>query len=514
MRSSIPKASFLFSKTPKTFSKTGFLTFFLSFIASVASTLAWKITDVDFATKMGAKSWSYAYGCIALFLILAGIGVAVLRKSRSSERIFIRIQQISLCFFLFLWLIEMQFDISSIPLGVFALKVIGHIYSSVTILTFWIMYDPYDPFCRISQPTYTMILTAAYIGIAFSGVVVNFLPHTGVASFIPLLSILSFIVWFVSNLCHPKAAERTFQQNISTKIEPVIFSDTPELSKKRRFSRSTLFLIIGSIALNSITSSSEYAVIADFESQFFEHEGGYSFLALGQFLTIFGLGNLIALISCTIWYNVRLSPVGLMIIGALAICLAQCSPSIALVFPNIGEMVASWMNPAMMTAAGSLFIVESLYPIVVQSNMTNVLAALPITIQRQARAIIESSAEALGLIVSVIIMESTISLVGTIVSMCLFLCTVSGFLLLKQQRRSQISDKIVSDSEESLAQESDQEYLFKRGLTSEESEEIMNSVIDLSLDSEIQDSFPEESMVRYNSSEILTEVEEPFVAYN
>ncbi len=439
MRGPIPRTSSLFAELPQTKSYTGFLPFFFSFLTSLASTLAWKITDVDFATKMGAKHLPEAYGVIAILLIFSGITIAFLRKSRPPERLFIRLQQISWSVFLFLWLIEMQHDISSVPIGIFLLKVLGHVYSSLTLLSFWIMYDPYDPFCRISKNSYTLLLTAAYLGIAFSGFIFNHVPLQGASNFIPLIGSLSFTVWLIANFCHPRADQDSplkkgeAESSCSKSLKNGASSHTTEKPKKR-FSRSTLFLICGSILLNAIAGSSEYSVIANFEAKFFSQEGVSSSAALGQFLTLFGFGNLLALISCAVWYSVRLSPFGLMAIGATALLFAQFSGSIFFWIPLFETSSQAGLSSSIMTAAASLLIVESLYPLVVQSNMMNVLAALPITTQRQARAIIESSAEAIGLAVSAVVIEASSSLGFATIGMCFSLCALSGFLWIKEKR--------------------------------------------------------------------------------
>ncbi len=438
MRFIIPRASTSL-KLPENSSKLGFLTLLLSFVATLASTLAWKSTDVDFVATMGAKPLSAAYIFIAVLLVFSGVLLGFLRKTYTPERLFIRLQQLSWIALLVLWLIEMQYNISSIPLGIFTLKVLGHVYSSITPLSFWIMYDPYDPFCRISKSNYTLLLTTGYLGMASSGVVFNLIPLHGASSFIPIIGSLSFLLWLIANICHPEAAQRTLKK------EPNIGATTPSnntsatqgsLKAKKRFSRSTIFLISGSILLNSIASSSEYSIIADFETQFLaSREGLDSSQSLAQFLTLFGLGNLFALISCRIWYTVRLGPFGLMSIGLLALSFAQFSGYITTFFPFLESTLLPWLHSPIVTAAISLLIIESLYPIVVQSNMMNVLSTLSIPTQRQARAIIESSAEALGLIVSAVLIESTASVLYTTAGMCISICLLSGFLLLKSRKK-------------------------------------------------------------------------------
>ncbi len=437
----------LFSKLPETKASLGFLPFFLSFIISIASTFAWKSTDMDFASKIGTKYLSVAYIVIACILVCSGFFIAILRKNRSPERVFIRIQQISWSLFLLLWLFEIQYHFSATIPGLFALKVLGHAYSSITILSFCIMYDPYDPTSRISKNCYTLLQVAKYLGVAFCGTIFNLIPLQGTAHFIPLIGSLSFIVWLLANFCHPLALYEILpkQTLVPTPPEP--------LEKKKKVSRAAFFLITGSILLNALAGSSEYAVILDFESNFLSANSQHSSEIIGQFITLFGIGNLLAFISCSIWYSVRLSSFGLMGLGGTLLFLIPFGEKILLTFPFLNKFLAFGMDPSMLSAICTLFIVESLYPVVVQSNMMNVLAALSSSTQRKARVIIESASEAIGLGVGIMIVEAASTPLLPTAIMSLSLCALSGFLFFREKRYPNLS--IDSETEDSSADEID-----------------------------------------------------------
>ncbi len=509
MNRPIPR-SFQFSDTQTTTPTVGHLPLILAFAVSLASTLAWKITDVDFAAHIGAKQLTSAYSIIGCFLILSGLLIAYFRKTKSPERIFIRLQQHSWTFFLLLGFIEMQLGISSAPLGIFSLKVMGHVYSSVTLLTFWMMYDPYDPVLCISKKTFTLLLTAGYLGVATSGVIFNQLELIGSSSFIPIIGLLSFIVWFLANLCHPKAATR--KQHASHETNEESKSQKRHIitsHRSRSFSRSTLFLIFGSVLLNVLASSTEYSVIANFESTFLsENESLSSSVLLGQFLTLFGLGNLLALLSTTIWFSVRLSPIGLMSAGVVAMLFAHTG---GYLFSSINPNVYM-QGPSIFMAVGSLLIVESLYPVVVQSNMMNVLSTLPITTQRQARAIIESFAEAIGLGISALFIESpyatatSFSVATGTGCMALFILCAYLHLRQKRMREDERPSEILAEEEIETAESINTEELPEITLSTPCSFEEVSDQIE-SIDEEYTDTSAPYQYDDIPSSDNLTDFE-------
>jgi hypothetical protein len=123
-----------------------FLITLLGFIVSLSSSFAWKVSDVDFAKKLGTPYLENAYLLTAAVLFVGAMSFVIGLKRKTIREIFFIFQKYSLLFFGCLGVIELFFHISTYPEAVFLFKVIGYAYSSLVVIVFWLLLNPYSKY--------------------------------------------------------------------------------------------------------------------------------------------------------------------------------------------------------------------------------------------------------------------------------------------------------------------------------------------------------------------------------
>jgi hypothetical protein len=142
----------------------------LAFTVSLSSSIAWKVSDVDFATKIGSDRLVEAYICtaFAIFgsssLILSGL------KFLSPQSVFLSVQRYAGISFGILALFEAFFSLSHYTSMIFVLKVLGYAYSALVVNSFWIALDPYDTKSPVTAGQCTLYTFCTYFGMAIAGV--------------------------------------------------------------------------------------------------------------------------------------------------------------------------------------------------------------------------------------------------------------------------------------------------------------------------------------------------------
>jgi hypothetical protein len=360
----------------------------LAFTVSVSSSIAWKVSDVDFARQLGSDRLAEAY----IFIALAIFGVSSLilsgLKTQSPQAIFLSIQRYATIAFGLLAFSEVFFSVSRYNSVIFVLKVIGYAYSVLVINAFWIALDPDDENLRITTGQYTLYTFCTYLGMAAAGVCLQSesvrTGHLGIL--VAGLSIACGIIGSASfETRHPLLALPSIQSKQQSNTSP-----SQTLLKAMLGSRAVMTLVLGSIVLNVLVSTTEYYFIADFESRFLTLENApVGVQNMGNFVTLIGVGNILTLVSSRMWSRFQL--------GRIAIPIAS-------IFAVLMMRIGFSDNNSLISSVLTLLVVESVYPLVVESNMQYLLARFPEHERVSARTMIATVADPAGLILSAILL--------------------------------------------------------------------------------------------------------------
>lgn len=377
--------SFHPSSAPRTL-KTVLLSF-LAFTVSLASSIAWKVSDADFATKVGADSLASAY-VLTAFMLFLGAGYVLSRLKRGTpQAVFFAVQKISAIAFGTLAIVEGVFHISQFTSVIFILKVIGYGYSALVINAFWIGLDYYNERTRLSAGECTFFSFCTYLGMLVAGVCLQ--SNTIGASQLGLLvACCSVVCWIIGRVAYSTAANDLYipaKEDVAPRNEP--FGHT--IWQAIRNSSAVMTLVVGSVLLNVLVMSTEYSFLADFESRYISLSGASgSMQSVGTFVTMIGFGNILTLISYRVWSRFCLARAALPVATVLALI------TIRVGFTDCHSIIASVL---------ALIVVESLYPLVVESNMNYLLSHFPSSERMKARMLIETIAEPVGVFFTAIL---------------------------------------------------------------------------------------------------------------
>jgi len=362
----------------------------LAFTVSLASSIAWKVSDVDFATQLGSDrlAEAYVYTAFAIFgsssLILIGL------KSLTPQTVFLSVQRYAGIAFGLLATIEAFFSISRFANMIFVFKVLGYAYSALVVNSFWMVLDPRDEKLPVTTGHYTLYTFCTYLGMSMAGIWLQ--TDTIRAGQLGLLvTCLSAVCWIIGNFAFES------KQPLLAKPSPMRQADAPcRLSPSKTLlramlsSRAVLTLVLGSVLLNVLVTSTEYYFIADFESRFLTPQyASVGVKNIGSFVTLIGLGNILTLFTSSIWSRYRLGRAALPVATLLAVLMMRIG------FTDSQSLISSVVT---------LLVVESLYPLVVESNMQYLLARFPETEQVSARTMIDTIAVPAGLLLSAILL--------------------------------------------------------------------------------------------------------------
>jgi hypothetical protein len=362
----------------------------LAFTVSLSSSIAWKVSDVDFATKLGSDrlAQAYVFTALAIFgssaLILSGL------KSLSPQAIFLSVQRYAGLSFGALAVLEILFSLSHYTSMIFFFKVLGYAYSALVINAFWIALYPYDEKSPVTAGQYTLYTFCTYFGMSAAGVWLQSdtigARHLGL-----LVTGCSIVCWLLGTMAlegrKPLVLKRSIPLQVDQTHRP---SPSQTLFRAMLGSRAVMTLVLGSILLNVLVSSTEYYFIADFESRFLTLQNAPSGVnSIGSFVTLIGFGNILTLFTSRLWSKFQLGRAGL---------------PVATIFAVLMMRIGFTDSQSLISSVVTLLVVESVYPLVVESNMQYLLARFPESERLSARTMIDAIAEPAGLILSAMLL--------------------------------------------------------------------------------------------------------------
>jgi hypothetical protein len=360
----------------------------LSFTASMSSWIAWKASDVDFAERLGSDMLCEAYVCIALALFLSSSLVLLGLRWLTPKSIFFKVQQYSWYVFGALAACESLFQISQSDSMTFFLKVTGYVYSSLVVNSFWIATSQDDEDSEMTSGQLTLYCLCSYLGVAAAGVWLQS-ETIGSSQLGLLVMCCSAICWMLGKLAFGHECRQPFIQHSET-AEKTGCSPVQTLFRAMTSSSLVLSLVVVSILLNVLVSSTEYYFIADFESRYLSlNDSPSATHSLGSFVLLIGLGNILSLTTTRLFSRFHIGRAGIPFAAILSAMMMRIGFS---------------EGNSLLTAVLSLLVVESLYPLLVESNMQYLLAHFPESERISARLMIDTIAEPVGLLLSAMLL--------------------------------------------------------------------------------------------------------------
>jgi hypothetical protein len=354
----------------------------LAFTASLVSAIAWKVSDVDFATRIGSGRLGEAYICTALVLFIASSLVMVRLKWFSPKSIFLTVQRYAVVTFGLLALCELTFGLSRWTTMIFVYKVIGYAYSALILNAYWIALNPFDPQSSVTTGEYTFYMFCTYLGMAVAGMVLQS-ETMGAGQLGLTVTCCSIVCWFFGTIAFDDKPVFLRPSHIQSVPRP---SSIQTLCKAIVASRAVFTLVIGSVLLSVLVTSTEYYIIADFESRYLTlAKVPGKVPSIGSFVALLGIGNILTLCTSVLWLRFQIGRTALPIAAFLAVLMIRFG------FTESHSLIPSVL---------ALLVVESLYPLVVESNLQYLLAHFPQSEQTSARTVIDTIAKPAGLIVS------------------------------------------------------------------------------------------------------------------
>ena len=152
-------------------------------------------------------------------------------------------------------------------------------------------------------------------------------------------------------------------------------------------SKRLVALVLVSVIFSILVRSTEYTFIADFEVKYLCVDNtGNGWRSIGSFVTLIGLGNMLTLISWQIWSKYTIGRAGLPIATVAAFCMIN---------------YVTTNNYPLLASVFILIVVESLYAIVVESNLQHLLEYFDEQDRSVTRVLIDAVVEPAGLLLSV-----------------------------------------------------------------------------------------------------------------
>ena len=360
----------------------------LSFTVSLSSCIAWKVSDVDFASRLGSDMLCEAYVLMALALFASSSLILLGLRWLSPQAIFLSVLKYAGIAFGLLACCEAVFCISQFNSVIFALKVAGYVYSVLVINSFWIAAGYGNEKSGMTAGQSSLYCFSSYLGMAAAGVWLQ--SDTLRAGQLGLLvTFCSILCWMLGKLAFRTDEPITFSCQAPAVDKPRS-SPVQTLLRAIMSSRAVLALVVGSILLNVLVSSTEYYFIADFESRYLLlNNAPRAVQSIGSFVLLIGLGNIFSLGTANLLSRFHIGRVGLPFAAILSAIMIRVG------FTNSHSLISSVLT---------LLVVESLYPLVVESNMQYLLDRFPESERIAARTMIDTIAEPAGYILSAILL--------------------------------------------------------------------------------------------------------------
>jgi hypothetical protein len=385
----------------------------LAFVTSFSSSIAWKLSDADFATKVGSDYLAESYFLSALMLFLSSYLMLSSLKKESPQKTFIRVQKAATIGFSVLAVFEWFFHISQYQHVIFAMKGLGYAFSYVVINAFWISLDVYSRDSTVTKAQCTWYLFCSYVSMAAAGFCLQ--SETLSSSQLGIcVAACSTVCWAIGKFAYELPLKTTV-------VDPVLYrrpSARQVLWGAMRGSPGIATFVIASVLLSVLASSTEYSFIVDFEAKYMSlTDASQNIQSFGSFVTLIGLGNILTLFSSQLCSRYRLGRASIPL-ATVGVCVM-----IRLGFAD---------NHSIFSSVLTLLTIESLYPLIVESNLSHLLGLFHESERVSARLMLDTIIEPTGLALSAVFLEipyidiNTLGVAVVVVAMLLagFSCTI------------------------------------------------------------------------------------------
>lgn len=368
--------------------------FIFTFLLFFAIFLPYKISDTLFVAYLSTKNLPFAYGAIALTLILGAFIVIHAYNKYSPKTVFTRLlagtcaAHLILCIASFL-------DVWSIsPWSWFGLKIINQIIYIQTVSCFWTFMDQYYHF-QDAKRIYALFNSAIYLGLTTSGLVIYSaswqLYEVFAASFCILVVALFLITFKTKQFI-----------TVPDDTEAAIVSDSGHML--RSFfstllkSKFALFLMSANLLSCLLLTTTEISYLSDFQTHFTPANTNVTQAQTEELSRFYGtclaVAGIINLIFGWFLYSravVRFGITSIVLFSSLAFMsvFSGWYYSTSLLFPVLG-----------------LFMCESTVPALDENNFNVLLNAVPLRIKPKVRILIESFSEPSGMLISSLVISA------------------------------------------------------------------------------------------------------------
>jgi HEAT repeat protein len=403
--------------------KQAFFFAFLGFMWALAVTSGLKFADALFLLHVGAQNLPIVYGLTACLMVILATFLLKAFHSISTERIFISILTVGMCFYAFAYFcLDSHIGIESKWLW-YALRIFGSLFFTILVTCFWTFVDQYYHL-QDAKRLYSLFSSSIFLGIAMTGIIMR----SGMVDFqnliIFIIALLILTAFWVAN--------------ISKRVQPVYDENVLETSGNQN--EGTLkFLILSMIkspfAMLLMASNfliflfmvvTEYSYMSAFDEHFDPNNvvipGGEETAQLTLFLgqCIAGV-SLINLIFGLFFYSrcVRYFGVNNLVLVT----------PIFLMITYTGWLI--WGDILLFPVMG-FFVVEGMIYIIDDNNFTLLLNAVPSKAKYRIRLIIESFFEPIGMLISSLLI-SFAPIDSRKLGLILATCALGVALLLRQR---------------------------------------------------------------------------------
>jgi hypothetical protein len=353
----------------------------LAFIVSLSSTLAWRVADIDFVTRIGSGRLTIVYIYVAI-VVFASSALIFFKNNQISPRgIFQAVQKYATSLFILIGTIQAFFDVKENIWLLYSIKIFGYAYSILLFNAFWIALDPCNKHLHPSKLQTSLYSFSLYLGMATAGLWLQ--SHNVEATNVGIVAIIcSLLCWIIGQYAFPSSLTPTTKVDGSS-AKPHHASQIVQLLIH---SKKLILLVLVSLFFSILVRSAEYCFIADFETRYLSVDNADGNLRpIGSFVTLIGLGNIITLISWQIWNKWT--------IGRASLPLATLAAFFMM-------KLCSTTNYSLLTSVLILIVVESLYAIIVESNLQHLLEHFDEQDKSVTRVLIDAIVEPSGLLLS------------------------------------------------------------------------------------------------------------------
>ena len=266
----------------------------LAFLFSISIMSCFKLSDALFTIHVGTKHLPTVFAYCAIGTMLCSAVLLYAFDSISRFAIFL-----SLTLFFTLFSASVTYCLytetaTHLPAFWYFYKIFTYIFSVSILNIFWSFIDEYFHLQKAKR-IFSLINTMIFIGIACSGIIINFFSLTTLHGIVTLtlLTTAAWLVYISTNYTPIKdeslIIEDSPQENCSTKKKSIFSFLLYAIS-----SPFVIFLLLSDLSLQILTWITNYNLYASFESHFINASDLTQFLGASHFITgfcniIFGL---------------------------------------------------------------------------------------------------------------------------------------------------------------------------------------------------------------------------------